>query len=120
MATPQKFNVPHPDRFWPHAGELPPLKWDNWKEGLDDFLDLTNSCQTATNQLTDAQKNKLFLQFLGTEGQRMFHNHPISRQKATATYTEFTAAAKTIFGRPTNPIHAHYDFIMRTFWLCVN
>ena len=107
MATIQKLPAPMPDKFWPHSGEQPPLKWDQWKVQLDIFFTLLDSSLPEDHKLSNAQKNMYLSNLLGAEGTRMFSAHPVASTFA------FAAAAKSIFGRPINAIRAHFDFNMR-------
>ena len=113
MAAIQKLPAPMPDKFWPHSGEQPHLKWDQWKVELDIFFLLLDSSLPVDNKLSNAQKNMYLRNLLGAEGSRMFSAHPQAGTFATATYVDYAAAAKSVFGRPVNAIRAHFDFNMR-------
>lgn len=99
-----------PDRFWPHAGELPILKWDQWFSQLCDFFALTDCGLPADSRLADTEKNRYLRSLLGAEGLRQFSAHPVSGNVETASFADYSAAAKSYFGKATHEIRAHYDF----------
>ena len=107
----RKLHIPLPDKYLPHVGEEPSLKWNIWETQMADFFTLTNS--TLAAPLTDVDKNRYLRSLLGSEGLRLFHAHPLAAAAETTTFVDYLAAAKEVFGRPVNAIRAHYEFNTR-------
>ena len=108
--TTQKLFVAIPEKYWSHAGDKPPLRWELWIKQFNAYISMTDACQPTGSKLTDEQKNNMLIMLLGSEGLRQFHTHPIADSVASASTKDFCDAATSVFQKPVHKIRAHYEF----------
>ena len=82
--------------------------WNVWLLAWNNYLSVVTAL--SPGQLTDAVKNAMLLNALGTEGFRKSTADPILSSPTTASYTDFQSAATRLLSVKGSEIRASWTF----------